>query len=386
MTYIPEKVDISKFDAFGRMRVSDPHTLFESQMQFDEQPLLWETITTGAPTSIHIPYQSSLSLDVTTTGDKIFRETYEKFRYQPGKSQLIFMTGVLGTNSGGIKRVGYFNDDNGIFYEQHPTEGLRFGIRSNVSDGSTVTHDYVNQSSWNIDTFNDIDPSKSFIIVIDMEWLGMGTVRVGFVHNGAIRYVHSFHHANLIDTVYMATANLPCRYEIEYSTGADSLLQTCTTVISEGGFVNKGIVRYVDTGTTSRDVSTETPVVSIKLKDAYAGAQIIPETCDVLQTSNSTTVRYRIVVRNTLTGASWTSVDSESSVEYDISATSSSGGIVIAGGFLPPKSPIPIDLDFSNMPPLCTDYNNNNMILSVLVEGIGGSAPIYSGIRFRELK
>lgn len=395
MTYIPpenyiqtfERQSNSKYDAFGRLRVSNPHTLFESQMQYDEQPLLWENIIIGNASSNHLPYQSSLDLNVTSSGDKFIRETYENFRYQPGKSQLIFMTGVMGANSGGRKRVGYYNDVSGIFYEQDPVEGLRFGIRSNAADGLIPQDTYANQATWNLDKFPELDPTQAFIIVMDMEWLGMGTVRVGFVHDGKIRYVHAFHHANNLNMVYMPTANLPCRYEVEYVSGADSLKQTCTTVISEGGYVNKGIVRYQDLGATSVLVdTTQSPILSIRLKNTFCGAQIIPEKCSIMQNSNSNTLRYMVVARHPLSGATWNDISADSPVEYSTNGTYSGGGIIIDGGFLPPKSPSPIDLDFSNMPPLTCSSNSETMILSIIVQGIGGTVPTYAGIRFRELK
>lgn len=115
------------------------------------------------------------------------------------------------TPNGIRKRVGYFDDDSGIYLEVY-NGSVKVVIRSKVS-GSVVNTE-VAQANWNLDKLDGSGPSratlditKAQILMIDLQWLGVGRVRIGFVVNGVTYYVHQFLHANKISTVYMSNAN-----------------------------------------------------------------------------------------------------------------------------------------------------------------------------------
>lgn len=238
-------VDGLSFDAFLRLRVSDPETLFDSKLVFDGQPLLWDDaeVSGSGTSSAHNTNQASMSLSVgnLTAGMRV-RQTWRRMEYQPGKSQLIYYTGVLGNPTTGITaRIGSFYEDNGVFFECNPTT-LAIGVRTKTSGAAVDTT--VAQSAWNVDKMDGTGPSgitldftKTQIFVIDFEWLGVGSVRYGMVVNGKYYGVHQTNNANILTMVYMSTPTLPVRYEIANDgTGpAASLVQICSTVISEGG-------------------------------------------------------------------------------------------------------------------------------------------------------
>jgi hypothetical protein len=165
--------------------------------------------------------------------------------YQPGKSQLAMMTLVMAPQSSGNlrQRVGYFGQDNGYFLEL--SDQLYFIERSNSL--GTLTYSNVAQSAWNGDKLNGsgasgftLDITKSQILFFDLEWLGVGSVRAGFVLNGQFIVAHTFIHANVVPYAYITTASLPLRYEIQtLSVSApttSNLIQICSTVASEAGF------------------------------------------------------------------------------------------------------------------------------------------------------
>ena len=173
-------------DAFNRARSSELVTLFDSQMQYDEQPLLWAEKTAGSGASTHVPNEATVDLDVTTaSGDSVIRQTYEYFRYQPGKSQLIMATGVFGAAVANCtKLIGYGDASNGVFVGQDGG-GMFALLRSNIT-GTPSDARKVYQADWNLDPMDGtgpsgatLDPTKSQIVLIDMEWLGVGTVMVG---------------------------------------------------------------------------------------------------------------------------------------------------------------------------------------------------------------
>ena len=202
--------------------------------------------------------------------------------YQPGKSLLIFATGVLNPQQANESNVstyiGYFDDENGVYFK-HNNGNTYVAIRSSTS--GSVENREVLQSNWNIDTMDGngpsgitLDISKTQIFYIDIEWLGVGTVRTGLVINGNFYIVHKFHHANTRENVYMTTPNLPLRYQISASGTSDtngSLMEICSTVISEGGFEPKGIIQTLirDNIINISKANGEVALLAIRLKDSF---------------------------------------------------------------------------------------------------------------------
>ena len=128
---------------------------------------------------------------------------------------------------------------------------------------------------------SDLNIQLPQIFWIDIEWLGVGNVRCGFIIDGKYYICHTFRHANdpsgsFVFGTYMTSARLAPRYEISYSGSGNNhqykLKQICSTVISEGGYEGRSIVRHINTNLTSAlDVGTSgtmTPVLAIKLNDA----------------------------------------------------------------------------------------------------------------------
>lgn len=338
-------------DSFGRQRVSEPYTLFDSQLEYGLMPLYWESVTATGGTVTHLPNSSSARMRVTgTSGSSVVRQTKRYFRYQPGKSQKITSTFVLGAHATSVRRrVGYFDARNGLFLEQ--SGGQHYFVRRTYTSGVVVDNP-VAQSDWNIDKMDGtgvsgvtLDFSKSQILLIDLEWLGVGSVRLGFVVNGAVYYCHQMNHANNINDVYMTTANLPVRYEIENTGAGDGnadLIQICSEVSSEGGIQERAQVFSAATGATLKTVSnTLIPVMSIRAGTVFPGAgsiinrsTVIPLVVDVF--SEDASVFFSLLYNPVLTNASWQNYSTtHSGVQTDVAASALSGGLQIASGYVP---------------------------------------------------
>lgn len=334
-------------DAFYRLRVSQPATIFDSKQIADSQPLFWDdSQTSGSGTSTTFnTNQASTTIAVgnLTAGTRV-RQTFRHFNYQPGKSQLIIMTGVIGAAGTGItKRIGLFNANNGLFFEQAPS-GMGVVVRSFT--GGSASDIRVPQADWNLDTMDGNGPSgitlnftKTLIYFIDFEWLGVGTVRFGFFVNGIPYYVHAVHNSNINTVVYMSTPNLPLRYEISNSGtgGADSLVHICTTVITEGGRQSTGIERALnratDTLTTLNDANIY-PLIGLRLKSTALGAFIRLLDYQIICTTTAD-YAYYIIINPTITGTalSWTGLtNSAIDYTYGTNATTISGGTTISTG------------------------------------------------------
>ena len=334
-------------DAFGRLRVSEPQTVFNNTFVSDLNPLEFSNSLVGNGAITHVPAQASarLSTGGTASGDKAVLQTKRYVRYQPGKSQQVFLTSNLGAPKANVRqRVGLFDDNNGLFFEQTEA-GASVNIRTSTSGSPVITS--IPQSDWNIDTLDGMGPSginldlsQAQIFVIDFQWLGVGRIRFGFDINGLLYYCHEVLNANQSVIVYMATPHLPVRAEIENTAIAASLTtmdQFCMSVCSEGG-VDEGVPKpfAAGRGITPLGVTTRRPVLSLRPRTTFnsltnrghitlASHQIVVNTNNVL---------WELVLNGSLTGASFANVDTVNSIaDIDTAATAITGGVVIARGF-----------------------------------------------------
>jgi hypothetical protein len=333
-------------DAFGRFRTSTPLTLFDSSHRYADNGL-WSTQTANGGTATFSANEGLVSLSTTTTsGSKVYRETTKVFSYQPGKSLLVLSTFVLEPAKTNLRqRVGYYGTANGIYLELADNT-LSFVERSSVTGSAVETR--VAQSAWNIDRLDGtgpsrrtLDPTKAQIMWMDIEWLGVGTVRLGFVIDGIFVHCHSFHHANYITSTYITTASLPLRYEIE-NTGttasASTLKQVCSTVISEGGYELRGLQQAVSIPVnTPRTLGTAGifyPVISLRLKTSpnRLDAIVILTALSVLGVSTGE-YNWQVRASATTTGGTWVSAGTNSAVEYNITGTSTADGRTLGSGY-----------------------------------------------------
>lgn len=335
-------------DAFGRLRTSSPLTLFDSSHRYRDNGQ-WATATGTGGTYSFSNNEGLINLNVTTvSGAKVLRETKRVCSYQPGKSLQIMNTFVMESGKANLRqRVGYFGTANGIYLEVSGTSAPVLVERTSVS--GTVSETRVSQADWNIDKLDGNGPSgftlditKAQIHWIDIEWLGLGTVRTGFVLNGQLVHCHSFHHANLITSTYMTTASLPLRYEIEnlgVTASSSKLKQVCSTVLSEGGYELRGAQSTVGIPVATpydlTNASTFYPVISIRLKAASLDAIVILTALSIMGITNNASYNWKVVAGGTTTGGSWVSGGDDSAVEYNITGTSFSdvGGRGLASGF-----------------------------------------------------
>lgn len=349
---IQEYGDTPSVDAFGKLRISNPFTIFDSKQLHDKQPLFWDESTGGAGSTTHNPVNACTEMNVTASAsDFIIRQTKQRFNYQPGKSQLILMTFYSPQTEGATIRIGcftgtganYLTPENGIFFECNAN--LSWNICKNGSTTENITQD-----NWNVDKLDGTGTSKKTldleapqILIIDYEWLGVGRVRVGFVIDGLIYYCHNFNHSNdaNFNSVYMSTPNLPLRYSIQTDgTNAAELDHICSTVISEGGLEETGLLRSIDTGSTHLDADAANTIyaaIGIRLKAAYKDVTVYPEYFSMISETNDG-FRWSVLLNPTLsTPLSYVDV-TNSAVQRGLGATANTitdEGFVIDSGYVP---------------------------------------------------
>jgi hypothetical protein len=362
---VPTPLEVSlannaQLDAFGRLRVSTPTTLFDAQQEYGlDTRSTWDiaangnygayasngSVTSGA--SVVGPRNLNTRLVPITAGgivgNSAIMQSRPYIRYIPGKSQFIAITGVYASSA----------DDQASFV-----------LRSSTS-GAPVERE-VAQADWSTDVFDGSGPSgitldftKTQILLIDAQWLAVGRVRLGFNVDGIFWQAHEYLNANNLPVPYTQTFNLPLRLEAVTTAGGTNLCAgyfdsangvflklssatlgaglhfICCTVQSEGGTETKGLPWGISSGENDITVSTRRPVLSIRPKAAYNGltnrAKVELIDYAVLCGANNTLIE--VVIGGTLTGANFVSVAADSVVEYDRSATAIAGGYTIRVGY-----------------------------------------------------
>ena len=339
-------------DAFGRQRTSAPYTLFDGFNRYQDNGQFNYANSVGG-THGFSSNTSSVDYTVTTAnGAYVYAESKRVFAYQPGKSLQVLQTFVMNPSQTNLRqRIGYFSANNGYYLER--SDDVYFVERTSVTGVVTETKK-KKSTDWNIDKLDGTGPSginglnldDPQILFMDIEWLGAGSVRMGFVINGQFIYCHRFDHANIDSApkgAYMQTACLPLRSEIE-NTGTTSASSTfkriCSTIISEGGYELNGRPKTIainPVGANTFECVTQGiyyPVLSIRLNPAYIDGIAIPKQIDVMPI-NSANYGWKIVKDAAITGAVWANVSSDSIVQYNTNtAASMSGGTDLNSGYV----------------------------------------------------
>lgn len=396
--------DTASIDAFSRWRTSNPVTLFDAQQTYDLSPLLYEQITLNAGATVTHDATDRCALmtfSATTTGGKAYMQTYEYFRYQPGKSQLAFVTfNMRGGVANVLKFAGYSDGLNGIEFQMNGTQA-RLALYSDTGKGD----EFVNQEDWNLDPMDGtgtsgvtLDFSKTQILVIDFQALYVGRVRVGFDVGGVLMYVHQFIHANIQTSPYIQSANLPVRCGMTCTgTVSTTMNFICCSVISEGGQDDVTGYAFSQEGTVTAGNGTDTHILSVQPKTTFNSitnrSKFVLESLDVTVTGN-TAVLWKLVLGQAISGTT-TFIDENttySAFEYNILGTASgSPAIVIAQGYVSASATVktasstrvpfkyPITLDQAGVARV-------NGRLTVLVQGLGATSATRCVLNWKEIR
>jgi hypothetical protein len=402
-------------DAFGRLRVSEAFTLGDYKHTYGIDPNFRDTLSNGG-TVTHITNQAAARLATSNNANsRAIHQTKMYHNYMPGKSQLIKTTiNFYGATTNVTKRTGYYDDLNGIYFEQNGAGVLSFVIRTDTS-GTASDARRVIQSAWNKDKCDGTGPSgfnlditKTQIFFTDFQWLGVGRVRCGFVHDGQVIVAHEFYNSNNLPVVYMSNPNLPIRCEI-LNTGTTTggyFDQICSTVVSEGGYMESGIDFSVDSGQTSQSVTVANgmyPIAAIRLKNNFRGYpnRVVVRSGNINVYAEEYPAYWALFKLSglsaiTLSNATWTSANADSAVEYSLNATAFTGGDRLDGGIVGTTSPggsakgtgtAPVNQPSNAKKNFITqNYDSTDSeIYVVCAKAIGGTTKIWVDFQWREI-
>lgn len=403
--------DSANLDAFSRLRVSNPIEIFSTQTQYDADPIQMEAGATGTGVvPVHNANTRLVALSTTAGTGTSFIQSYLYVPYQPFKSQEIAVTGNLSTPvADSIVDVGYFDDKNGIFYRQNGTNGLELVLRSSTS--GVVNNNVIPQLSWNLDKLNGsgasgitLNQETDFILFIDLQFLGMGRVRVGFDIGGAIIYAHEFLCANILSVPYMQTATLPIQMLITSNAigSTKTAFFKCAAVNTEGGLARQdaeqGYLFSTPNVSSTAGNMVRAAAISIRPKTTFKGitnrSQFIFQEVNILNTSN-VNVFWELAIGVGFTVApTYLDVNANfSAFEYGSGGTYNNltNGLVLASGFAPSQgnSRVPIAQIVQEKYPIT--LNRAGAVralgtLTLLLTGLTNNASCVSSLVFKEIR
>lgn len=422
MTYLFDDAirydDSPSVDAFGGARVTSARILGEYRLMYDQGTvtLLNDKIEGNATLVAHYQSCQFYGNTTTTSGDSVVLQTKQYHPYISGTSNKALITFKMDTAKANVQQmIGLFDDDNGIIFRMNGTTP-EMVIRKNGVDSEVVQ-----KTAWNKDqldgSMNEYNPSgiladftKCQIFICDYQWLGVGRVRVGFVIDGNVHYVHQFLHANSTSEPYMFQPSLPIRWEVKNTGIASSNTNMhfiCGAVYCEGSDNEVGFTRSVSTDGNVTSVTSTTDgqcLLAIKLKDTLAGkpnrsfARL--KEWAVLASND---VNYKIVLFPNATAAfsntpSWTSVPGYGACEFVRNPTIRTGWqanvnySILADGFAAGATGTGSGSNqltgaFNSADSIYQNYSSNSsQILAVVATKITNNADCKTTLRWLEVK
>lgn len=307
--------DSPNLDAFGRLRTSQITTLLELKHIYNKIPFLVNEKTGGTATSVFQQEYARVRMSTSTNNDFVVRQSKKYPIYQNGKGQLFEASfGNFENETNVIKRVGLFTSTTASTYNS-VFDG--FFLESNGVTNEYVFYIYrsgttifsADSTTWLDSEFNpaSIDWSKTQLMFVDYQWLGVGRMRFGMVFDGKVVFFTEHNSTNSETEVYMSIPSLPIRYEIrQVGVGSGYFDMICSQVASEGSqnnlYTTTSVIHSATTTLTTSGVKY--PYIGVRLKNSEPAifGNIIGGT--VLNTSNDNyvlTVEYNPTISSTPT-------------------------------------------------------------------------------------
>jgi hypothetical protein len=347
------------FDAFGNMAMIQLKSIVDYDHVETPSSMLSDIIVNSASGSYS--QNESLYLLTNTAGsnDKITRRSNIWHKYQPGETVRCLMTLICGDTgkSNLIRRWGYFDDDDGLFFE---LSGSALSVVQRSSVTGTPVETKVAQANWNGDildgtggndnvTKHNLDLTKNNVYFIDFQWLGSGQQRFGIFAEGKRIVSHTFFSESDNSRPWSKRASLPISVEQENigtTSGTSETRFVCATVQSAEPYspryntYSEDFGPYEVTGSVDPVSGSEGffPLVSFRpSKLSNAGVDnrhyYIPEKMEIY--SNGIDAVFALHKNTILSGSVWTSGSLRSALDIDTASSASQAGERITTAMVP---------------------------------------------------
>ena len=328
-------------DLFGRTRVAEARSLFDFKtinlaneiLSFDDS----QVSGSGTSATFNANLAAILQGVSTLTAGSRVRQTLRRFNYQPGNTHVIYMTvRPSDTPAGIVKRWGYFDEDNGLFFQTSNNNQVFAVVRSSTTG---VPVDTLFDITGSLPPGFQVDDLTMWSI--EFAWMGATNLRFGLYRGAELNILYQT--ATPMDFVWTSMPNLPLRIEITNDgTGpASTISSSAMTVRSEGA--TSPIVQSfsVDRGSDWISITSDGvmhPLIGVRLDvPTYEGASALLNAITHVALDGNVIYRWALLYRADITGEvpMWTSRP-ESPLE-SASPTSDavcSGGQQFASGYV----------------------------------------------------
>lgn len=380
-------------DANRFLKVSDPFVVFGNDQVYFKDSVYYTESTTGGGTSAFLANEACVNMQVgTASGDRVIRQTRYYFPNHITRATTIMVTALMGAQKANVRqRIGYFDNNDGLFFEQNNVDGLKIVRRFNV--GGSPTDTPFLRSSWNIDKLDGfgqskivLDTSKVQTFVIDFSW--PSRARFGFLIGGRIIYCHGTDIHNNLSNAGISTPNLPVRWELENtgtSASSTTIKQYGTSVLSDCELTDFGHYASASNGVTGRTAPSGAitlPIIAVRLKAASNRGLIIPKRYSILTTTATRPLFVEVYVGGTVTGGAWASASP--SVEANVTGTAFTGGVRIHSCYVS-SAQSGICEDLNSTVWACADFAGTTDPVTILVGASGGTAVCHSSLDWKEV-
>lgn len=330
--------------AFGEILGAELQGIVQMEFPYhiNSQKLSLSTASSGTVTSSP-PFAVVSTIG---TGSASF-QTLNRGHYQPGQGMNCLFTAVFtsGVNST-TQYAGLGDSYNGFFFGYN---GATFGIlQLSTVYGVTVSSQTVNniwipQASWDQDPFNGtgasgvvLDPTKGNVYKIQMQWLGFGIINffIENPNNGQFSLVHTINYSNVNTLTSLSNPSLPASVFVTNRTVSNpiSVKTPCMAIFVEGNIFNGSIIYSHNTQTGN--INNSVPVFSIQNVSTFNGIlnrkYVLIKNLSVYSSSNQVTsyANFQLIL-NGLSAVTYTSVNSNSVVQYNDGSGTISGGRIL---------------------------------------------------------
>jgi hypothetical protein len=338
-------------DSFGGLEVSQRSYLglykFDYGVDFG---LLEPTLTLGAYYQTSADFGGVTLISPTTSGSVSRIQSHIYHPYNAGTAQSWIGSVVVGDTgkTNVIRRWGYFDDANGLFFE---LSGSTVSVVVRCSSTGTLVEEKISQNNWNKDRADGsgddlnlsraaLDISKGTVYGIDFQWLGVGRVRFSIIWNGTPVIVHEFTHNAELTLPYMGYGTLPARFEqINIDTSPSISQMSCFSMAVQVGSRSnppseQQVGQTTDLTALVNNTSSFRPYMSVRSKQTYQGKpnRVIAAPISLQVYAHTAPVVIQLRKWPVLGGDTWTvPTQSFSSLEGDYTATGSTfpGAIVL---------------------------------------------------------
>ncbi|GBF56449.1 hypothetical protein PbB2_00105 [Candidatus Phycosocius bacilliformis] len=280
-------------DLLGRLKTTLHQNIYDADFEYGPQPLRWESLTLNGGAQLHLPQEGGVRLSVPTTANAVsIRQSRPYHRYQPGKTMLMASFVLMDPAVvGNRQRCGFFDDTNGVFFEQGdpdltprpnnlgPRNPSGMSVVRRTDNDGTIQEERVPLQDWsgNKDIIYKLNWDRPQMIWIAYTYYGGGSVQYGCYLEGQPHILHEIHWGNRANVIrpWARTGNLPVRYEtrnINATSVGSSMVHYGVSVIVDGGIDEQrgGTYSYgMALQTPRRTVSANTirfPVLSIRMR------------------------------------------------------------------------------------------------------------------------